>query len=58
MKISQLILLAILCLSLMDSHERRRGRYRARRRRYERLKKLPREELDTEDLEFVEGIEK
>jgi len=59
MKITQLILLVILTLSLHDTHELFLGkRKRAIRKRYLKIKNLPRNELDTDDLELVIRMEK
>ena len=56
MSITKLVLLVILALSLQNNHERLLSNWMRRREReeYEELRKKPREELDTDDLELVQ----
>ena len=60
MSITKLVLLVILALSLQNNHERLLSNWMRRREReeYEELRKKPREELDTDDLELVQKMEK
>ena len=60
MSITKLVLLVILALSLQNNHERLSSVMRQARERkeYEELREKPREELDTDDLELVQKMEK
>ena len=60
MSITKLVLLVILALSLQNNHERLSSVMRQQRERkeYEELRNKPREELDTDELELVQKIEK
>ena len=60
MSIIKLVLLVILALSLQNNHERLSSvmRQQRERKKYEELRNKPREELDTDELELVQKIEK
>ena len=60
MSITKLVLLVILALSLQNNHERLSSvmRQQRERKKYEELRNKPREELDTDDLELVQKMEK
>ena len=60
MSITKLVLLVILALSLQNNHERLSSvmRQQRERKKYEELRNKPREELDTDELELVQKIEK
>lgn len=60
MSITKLVLLVILALSLQNNHEGLSSvmRQTRERKKYEKLRNKPREELDTDELELVQKIEK